>query len=79
MDVIKQCLNADMDAAATARLAAANELDNMPDGLRGRFILADHNGKIFTEQDMQEKYALIFFGYTNCPEESEKQFNSFVF
>ncbi|RKZ68218.1 MAG: hypothetical protein DRQ44_04745 [Gammaproteobacteria bacterium] len=67
-DVIKQCLNADMDDAATARLAAANQLDNMPDGLRGRFILTDHNGKIFTERDMQGKYALIFFGYTHCPD-----------
>ena len=67
-DVIKQCLNADMDDAATARLAAANELYNMPDGLRGRFILTDHNDKIFTERDMQGKYALIFFGYTHCPD-----------
>ncbi|MES0327103.1 MAG: SCO family protein [Gammaproteobacteria bacterium] len=67
-DIIKQCLNADMDDAATARLAAANELDNMPDGLRGRFILTDHNGAIFTEQEMQGKYALIFFGYTHCPD-----------
>jgi len=67
-DVIKQCLNADMGDAATARLAAAKKLDNMPDGLRGRFILTDHNGIIFTEQDMQGKYALIFFGYTNCPD-----------
>jgi len=67
-DVIKQCLNADMDDAATARLVAADGWDNMPDGLRGRFILTDHNGKIFTEQDMQGKYALIFFGYTHCPD-----------
>ncbi len=67
-DVIKQCLNADMDDAATARLAASNERDNMPDGLRGRFILTDHNGTIFTEREMQGKYALIFFGYTNCPD-----------
>ena len=67
-DVIKQCLNADMDDAATARLAAADGMANMPDGLRGRFILTDHNGKIFTEQDMQGKYALIFFGYTHCPD-----------
>jgi len=29
-DVIKQCLNADMDDAATARLAAADGWDNMP-------------------------------------------------
>lgn len=67
-DVIKQCLNADMGDAATARLAAANEMDNMPDGLRGRFILTDHNDKIFTERDMQGRFALIFFGYTNCPD-----------
>jgi len=67
-DIIKQCLNADMDDAATARLAAAGDSDNLPDGLRGRFILTDHNGIIFTEQDMQGKYALIFFGYTNCPD-----------
>jgi protein SCO1/2 len=67
-DIIKQCLNADMDDAATARLAAAEGWDNMPDGLRGRFILTDHNGQIFTEMDMQGKYALIFFGYTNCPD-----------
>jgi ABC-type Zn2+ transport system substrate-binding protein/surface adhesin/cytochrome oxidase Cu insertion factor (SCO1/SenC/PrrC family) len=67
-DVIKQCLNADMDNAATARLAAANGQDNMPDGLRGRFILSDHHGQTFTEQDMYGKYALIFFGYTHCPD-----------
>lgn len=67
-DVIKQCLNADMDDAATARIAAANELDNMPDGLKGRFILTDHEGTIFTEREMKGKYALIFFGYTHCPD-----------
>ena len=67
-DIIKQCLNADMDDAATARLAAANERNNMPDGLRGRFILSDHKGQVFTEQDMLGKYALIFFGYTHCPD-----------
>ena len=67
-DVIKQCLNADMDDAAIARLAASAGRNNMPDGLRGRFILSDHKGQIFTEQDMQGKYALIFFGYTHCPD-----------
>ena len=67
-DVIKDCLNADMDDAAKARIAAASELNNMPDGLKGRFILTDHKGIIFTEREMQGKYALIFFGYTNCPD-----------
>lgn len=67
-DVIKQCLNADMDDAAKARMAAANELANLPDGIKGRFILTDHNGTIFTERDMKGKYALITFGYTHCPD-----------
>ncbi|MDH5601677.1 MAG: SCO family protein, partial [Gammaproteobacteria bacterium] len=67
-DVIKQCLNADMDDAATARIAATNKQGNMPDGIKGRFILTDHKGTIFTERDMQGKYALIFFGYTHCPD-----------
>ena len=67
-DIIKQCLNANMGDAATARIAAANELDNMPDGIKGRFILTDHTGTIFTERDMKGKYALITFGYTHCPD-----------
>ena len=67
-DIIKKCLNANMDVAATARVTANNEQDNLPDGIKGRFILTDHRGTIFTERDMQGKYALIFFGYTHCPD-----------
>ncbi len=67
-DVIKQCLNADMDAAAAARLAAASDEAPAPDGIGGRFILTDHLGQTVTELDMRGTYSLIFFGYTSCPD-----------
>jgi len=67
-DVIKQCLNADMDEAARARLAAINDDSPVIDGLGGRFILTDHLGHTVTEQDMKEHYSLVYFGYTHCPD-----------
>lgn len=67
-DIIKQCLNADMDEATKARLAATSDADFIIDGLGGRFILTDHHGKAITELDMKGRYSLIFFGYTSCPD-----------
>jgi len=67
-DVIKHCLNADMQEASTAR-EQATVLDFPASGeIGGRFILTDHLGGSFTELDMKGKYALIFFGYTYCPD-----------
>ncbi len=34
----------------------------------GPFALTDQNGKRVTEKDFLGKYALIFFGYTYCPD-----------
>ena len=34
----------------------------------GPFSLIDHDGHAFTEQDMKGKYALVYFGFTNCPD-----------
>ena len=67
-DVIKGCLNADMDAASQARQAAASEDFPASGVIGGRFILTNHLGQTFTEQDMKGHYALIFFGYTSCPD-----------
>ncbi len=68
-DVIKQCLNADMDDAARARLLAIDKHKVSIDSVgQGRFILKDHDNNTFTEQDMRGKYALVFFGYTYCPD-----------
>ncbi|HEB81884.1 MAG TPA: hypothetical protein ENJ11_03370, partial [Gammaproteobacteria bacterium] len=67
-DVIKQCLNADMNAAEKARLAAS--MDTIPDGdsLGGRFILTNQYGQLVTEEDLKKHYSLIYFGYTSCPD-----------
>ncbi len=67
-DVIKQCLNADMAAAAKARQDAGSDSTPVNDGVGGRFILTNQLGKTVTEQDMKGKYGLIFFGYTSCPD-----------
>lgn len=34
----------------------------------GPFSLTDHNGKPFTNEDMKGKYALVYFGFTHCPD-----------
>lgn len=67
-DTIKQCLNADMKSAAIARKAAT--ADGIPalDGLGGRFLLQDHQGGTFTDQDLKGRYSLVYFGYTHCPD-----------
>ncbi len=38
------------------------------EGIGGRFVLIDHNGKLVTPESMRGKYALIYFGYTYCPD-----------
>lgn len=37
-------------------------------GYGGNFRLTDHNGKIRTPADFKGKVALLFFGYTHCPD-----------
>ncbi|TID17340.1 protein sco1 [Venturia nashicola] len=34
----------------------------------GPFNLIDHDGKPFTEKDLKGKYALVYFGFTHCPD-----------
>ena len=32
------------------------------------FELTDHNGQSFTKEQLKDKWSLIFFGYTSCPD-----------
>jgi len=32
------------------------------------FELTDHNGQSFTKAQLKEKWTLVFFGYTSCPD-----------
>jgi len=34
----------------------------------GPFALVDQNGRAFTDRDLAGKYALVYFGYTYCPD-----------
>ncbi|KAI9848349.1 MAG: Cu-binding protein [Thelocarpon superellum] len=34
----------------------------------GHFDLVDQDGKRFTSEDMKGKYALVYFGFTHCPD-----------
>lgn len=67
-DVIKQCLNADMDNAVSARLAASQDNILANDSLGGRFILNNQYGELVTEEDLKQHYSVIYFGYTSCPD-----------
>ncbi len=51
----------------------------VPDSLRGLiidspatklpdFMFTDHNGKAFDKSRFKNKWSLVFFGYTNCPD-----------
>lgn len=32
------------------------------------FELVDHNGQSFTKEQLNDKWSLVFFGYTSCPD-----------
>ena len=32
------------------------------------FLLEDHNGKAFTNEDLRGQWSFVFFGYTHCPD-----------
>lgn len=34
----------------------------------GPFQLTDHNGKPFTDQNLLGEFALLYFGFTFCPD-----------
>ncbi|KRT60037.1 protein SCO1/2 [endosymbiont of Ridgeia piscesae] len=67
-DTIKRCLNADVAEAARARDVAKSEEAPAAVHIGGRFILTDHLGRLFTQEDFLGSYSLLYFGYTYCPD-----------
>ncbi|MDH5570871.1 MAG: SCO family protein [Gammaproteobacteria bacterium] len=60
--IIRECLeipSADTQAKKTPELETNQD---------ARFILKDHNGRLFNDKDLLGKYQLINFGYTSCPD-----------
>ncbi|MCU7920943.1 MAG: SCO family protein [Candidatus Thiodiazotropha sp. (ex Epidulcina cf. delphinae)] len=68
-DEIKRCLNADMHVASAARIKAEQDRSPVIDGIGGgQFLLRDHLGRLVTQETMRGKYAIVYFGYTFCPD-----------
>ena len=68
-DEIKRCLNADMELAGMARLEAQKQDTPVVDKIgRGPFMLTDHLGRLVSNETMRGKYAIVYFGYTYCPD-----------
>jgi protein SCO1/2 len=72
-DAIRACLALPEEAQDPLQAEAARhaELDVTPldpgAGV-GRFMLTDHLGRLVTNQDMQGKFQILYFGYTFCPD-----------
>ncbi|KAG6201108.1 hypothetical protein E4U35_005932 [Claviceps purpurea] len=49
------------------KIAEANKGVGKPK-VGGPFELVDHNGQPFTSETMKGKYALVYFGFTRCPD-----------
>lgn len=65
-DTIKGCLQY---SGKPEQVAAADE-QFVPETAKigAKFMLIDHNGKLFTDKDMLGKFQLVYFGYTFCPD-----------
>lgn len=62
---IKTCLRYEEQALLNA---PQPEAVTPPSRIGGKFMLRDHHGRLFTDQDMHGKLHLIYFGYTFCPD-----------
>lgn len=67
--VIKRCLNADEQSAQLSMPPAGEDALPAVEGFGvGRFLLNDQLGRVVSNETMQGKYVLIYFGYTFCPD-----------
>ncbi len=47
--------------------AALHAQDELPP-INGRFMLMNHLGEMVTDRDFGDRFQLIYFGYTHCPD-----------
>ncbi len=64
---IKQCLRYE-EPAVKEKNEKPGAVNSTPSRVGGKFMLQDHHGRFFTDQDMRGKLHLIYFGYTFCPD-----------
>jgi cytochrome oxidase Cu insertion factor (SCO1/SenC/PrrC family)/ABC-type Zn2+ transport system substrate-binding protein/surface adhesin len=62
--VIRACIQGDRPVA----VPPPPEEEGLPESVGSKFLLLDHRGEVFTEAAMLGHYALIYFGYTYCPD-----------
>ncbi|MBK8456889.1 MAG: SCO family protein [Phyllobacteriaceae bacterium] len=55
-------------ASAAPLFSALAEESSPPDDQPLRFLMEDVNGVIVTDENLLGKFALIYFGYTGCPD-----------
>lgn len=55
-----------IDTSSQAKIAGNTVQPSVKIG--GPFTLHDQDGKTFTDADLKGKYALVYFGYTFCPD-----------
>ena len=48
--------------------AGSHDREASPDGIVGRYLLMDANGRAVTNEDFRGRFQLIAFGYTFCPD-----------
>jgi protein SCO1/2 len=49
-------------------LSTATQAEDELPPINGRFMLMDHYGEMVTDRDFGDRYQLIYFGYTFCPD-----------
>ncbi|MBT7308354.1 MAG: zinc ABC transporter solute-binding protein, partial [Gammaproteobacteria bacterium] len=63
---IKRCLKYEQPASAVSPVAV--QPVSLSPQIGGKFMLRDHKGRLFTDEDLLGTFSLIYFGYTFCPD-----------
>lgn len=56
------------DPSSVVRKGSAMVTGEGTPKIGGDFSVIDHNGVVFTQENLKDKYSLVFFGFTHCPD-----------